>query len=69
MVPDACKRRQRLDRNRIEELGRISDPQGERPADLEMECSVLLPRDLPVHVLDLGLEHHTIDQRARVRLR
>ena len=56
MVADACERRQRLGRDRVEQVGRIPDAKRERPPDCEVELSLLLPRDLAIHVLHLLLE-------------
>src|SRR5439155_1724582 len=64
VIADTCKRGQRLGRDRVEQLARISDPQGELPTELEMKVSLLLTSHLPVHVLDLRLEHLAIDERG-----
>ena len=69
MIADACKRCEGLGWDGIEQLARIADPQGERPADFEVELSLLFAGDLAVHVLDLRLEHVAVDELARIRLR
>ena len=69
VVADPCEGRQGLGGYRIEELARIPEPQRELPPDREVEFSVLLSRDLAIHVLHLRLEHLTVDEGACVRLR
>src|SRR2546423_2807185 len=49
VVSHPRERRQRLGRDRVEDVRRASEMQGEGLADLEVELRLLLPRHSPIH--------------------
>jgi hypothetical protein len=69
VVADAGERRQRLGRDRVEQLAGVAQVLGHGAPDLEVELGLLLAGDLPVHLHDLRLELVGVDQRACVSLR
>jgi hypothetical protein len=69
VVPDSGEGRQRLGRDRVEELAWVSEVLGEAPPHLEVELPLLPAGDAAVHGLDVRLQPLPVYERARIELR
>ena len=61
-VPDAGEGGQRVGRHRVEPVGRVAEPLGHGPPELEVEVAIGIAGDVAVHGADVAAQLGGVDE-------